>query len=513
MRYSLNEVLRWRRKVTPELAALWFEGKETSFAELDARTNRVAQALIASGVKRGDRVAVLDKNHDRYFELIYGISKAGAIFVPVNWRLAPPEVAHVLNDCGAELLFHGAGFAPTIGAVEAELRTVKRKILFDSYDSFVAQAPSDADPRRDLGEDETSWLFYTSGTTGKPKGVELTQGNLTCLLGVAPNLMAGMREEEVTLSFLPFFHIAGAGLLNISLMAGMKLVLLREFDPAAVLQLIGSERVNHALFVPAVIQALVHDPRSKKADFSSLRSVSYGSAPIGEETARAAIALFGCELIQLYGLTETTGAVTRLRFADHQHKGERACRLTSCGHPLIGIEARVVGESGQALSPGELGEIELKGPRIMKGYWNMPEATREALKDGWFRTGDVGFIDRDGFIYIRDRLKDLIISGGENISSLEVENCLVAHPAIAEAAVIGVPDAKWGETVKAIVVLKPGKVATAAEILEFCQGKIAAYKKPRSVDFVPALPRNAGGKVLKRELRRPFWEGLEREVN
>jgi acyl-CoA synthetase (AMP-forming)/AMP-acid ligase II len=244
-----------------------------------------------------------------------------------------------------------------------------------------------------------------------------------------------------------------------------------------------------------------------------LRGVSYGSAPIGEETLRAAIELFGCEFIQLYGLTETAGAVTRLRFADHLRPDERSCRLTSCGQPIIGIQARVVAEDGKILPHGELGEIQLKGPRIMKGYWNMPDATREVMQDGWFRTGDVGFIDADGFIYIRDRLKDLIISGGENISSLEVENCLVAHPAIAEAAVIGVPDEKWGETVKAIVVLKPGKTATSAEILDFCQVRIAAYKRPRTVDFVAVLPRNAGGKVLKRELRRPFWEGRAREVN
>jgi fatty-acyl-CoA synthase len=322
-----------------------------------------------------------------------------------------------------------------------------------------------------------------------------------------------MREEEVLLNFLPLFHIAGSGVLNICIMAGMKLVLLREFDPGRVLELLQSHRVNHAFMVPAVIQALLHDPRSKRADFSALRTICYGAAPIGEEILKGAIELFGCEFIQLYGLTETSGGVTVLRFADHRHTDERAVRLTSCGQLLFGMQAKVVAENGKELPPGEMGEIELKGPRLMKGYWNLPQATAEAIRDGWFRTGDLGFIDRDGFVYIRDRMKDLIISGGENISSLEVENCLVSHPAIAEAAVIGVPDPKWGERVKAVVVLKPGKNASATDIIEFCQGRIAAYKKPRSVDFVAALPRTASGKVLKRELRRPFWEGHQRGVH
>lgn len=516
---NLPELIRWRARVTPDVPAIWFEGRQTTFRELDRRSNRVANALIERGVLPGDRICILDQNHDEFFEVIFGIAKAGAVYVPVNWRLAPPEVLYVVNDAAAKILFAGSAFAACVEKIQGEFKTVQTVISFSSesatWESYqsLCEGRAETDPYREILDSDTTWQLYTSGTTGSPKGAELTTSNLIALMGFSPTLFGGMREGERTLIAMPLYHIGGSGYALVALAAGTALVVLREFNPARALDVIQNQKVNHAFLVPAALLFMLQAENCASVDLSSLRAVAYGAAPIPEDLLRRAIQRFGCEFFQVYGLTETSGGVTRLRFEDHDLTGPHRHRLKSCGQPLFGIDIRVVDGTGQDKAPGEIGEIIIRSPQVMKGYWHAPEATARAIRDGWFYSGDAGTIDEDGFIYIQDRVKDMIVSGGENIYPAEIENCLFGHPAVADAAVIGVPDEKWGESVKAVVVLKPGVSATAEEIIEFCKGKIANYKRPKSVDFAQSLPRNPTGKILKRELREPYWKGKERRVN
>jgi long-chain acyl-CoA synthetase len=516
---TLPELIRWRARVTPEIPAVWFEGTQITYRELDRRSSQVANALIERGVRPGDRVCVLDQNHAGFIELMFGLAKAGAVYVPVNWRLAPPEVSYVVNDSEAKLLFVGGSFCQIIEEIEDQLKTVRKIVSFsggsDAWESYalMIDGASEEDPQVQTAESETTWQLYTSGTTGRPKGAELTTSNLFSVFGFAPALFGGMREGERTLVVMPLYHIGGSGYALMALIAGNTLVMMREFNPAKALDIIQEQKVNHSFLVPAALLFMLQAENSARTNSSSLRAIVYGASPIPEDLLRRAMDHFRCEFFQVYGLTETTGGVTRLRFEDHHLNGPLAGRLKSCGQPLFGVEVRVVDSEGQDVAPGVMGEIVVRGQVVMKGYWHDPEATARAIRDGWLHTGDAGYLDEDGFIYIQDRVKDMIVSGGENIYPAEVESCLFGHPAVADVAVIGVPDEKWGEAVKAVVVLKPDTAVGAEELIEFCKGKIANYKRPRSVDFVTALPRNPTGKVLKRELRKPYWEGKDRNVN
>ncbi len=513
---TVAELLRWRARQHPARAALVHEARTTSYAELDRRASRVANALLASGVRPGERVCVLDKGHDAFFEVLFGIAKAGAVFTPVNWRLAPPELAYVIRDAGAPLLLAGAEFADAVSSVEGELGKVRTILRFGrgperwpAYESW-RDAASDTDPRRDGAEHETAWQLYTSGTTGHPKGAELTHRNLFATLEAGLQGFGGLSDGGVGLICMPLYHIGGAGYALCLFHAGMTLVVQRQFDPAETLRLLGEARVNHAFLVPAMLNFLLQHPDCARTDFSQLRAILYGASPIPEDLLRQAIARFGCDFVQAYGLTETTGAVVLLSAEEHRARG---ARLRSCGKPTFGTELRVVDAEGRECGPREVGEILVRGASVMKGYWNRPDATRSAIRDGWFHTGDAGYFDEEGFLTIHDRVKDMIVSGGENIYPAEVEGVLFAHPAVADAAVIGVPDPRWGEAVKGVVVLHPGATASAEEILGFCRGRIAGYKIPKSIDFVDALPRNPTGKILRRELRERYWAGHERRVN
>ncbi|MBI1801509.1 MAG: AMP-binding protein, partial [Chloroflexi bacterium] len=343
--------------------------------------------------------------------------------------------------------------------------------------------------------------------------------NLLPYLLAMPSWLGNMREGEVAFTVAPFHFSAGIFYTLLTVIAGTTLVLVKEFEPAETLKLIGERRINHAFLPPAVLLRILQTVGAGlapapllQADLTSLKSIVYGGSAILTDVLRRAIAYFGCEFTQMYGLTETTAALTCLSWADHDLDGPNSHRLKSCGQPLYGTDIRAVDRNGRECPTGEMGEIVVRTPMMMKGYWKKPEATAEVIRDGWLHTGDGGIIDADGFIYIQDRIKDMIVSGGANIYSAEVENCLIGHPAVADVAVIGVPDETWGEAVKAMVVLKPGAKAEADELIEFCKGRIANYKRPRSVEFIASIPRNANGKVLKRELRRPYWEGRERKV-
>jgi len=514
---TIGEISRFRARQHPDHVALWHEGRETTYRELDRRANRVANALIAAGLKPGQRVCLLDKGHDSFFEALFGIAKAGGVFTPVNWRLAPPEVAFVINDAQAPVLFVGEAFAKGISAVESELKTVHHIVYWGSekppeswkpYGDFVA-GQDDDDPLRDTASDETAWQLYTSGTTGHPKGAELTHNNLCETMALSSNGFS-VREGSVGLVCMPLYHIGGSGWALALLYSGSKLIVTREANPAEILDLIQQHKVNNAFLVPALMNFLLQQPSCKTTDFSSLETILYGASPIPEELLKVCIKTLGCNFIQAYGLTETTGATVLLPARDHVPGSPR---LRACGLPIFGCELKILDENGKPCAPGQVGEIVMKGPSVMKGYWNRPEATAETIRDGWFHSGDAGYIDEDGYLFIHDRVKDMIVSGGENVYPAEVESVLFAHPDLVDVAVIGVPDERWGEAVKAVVVRAPGSTVSEQDLMDYCQGKIAGYKRPRSIDFVDALPRNPTGKILKRELRERYWKGRERQVN
>ncbi len=513
----LADIPRLHRAVRPDRVAMVYQGRSITFAELDARASRAANALIAEGVAPQARVAFLDKNSDSYFELLFGAAKANAAMVALNWRLAPQEIAYIINDSAAAILFVGEEYFPHVEAVRDQLTFVRKIIAlngtrdgWEPYESW-RDGQSDIDPMVPADGEDVAMQLYTSGTTGLPKGAMLTNNNFITLLPTALAEWGDWSDEDVNLVCMPVFHISGSGWALVGLYSGARSVILREVVCAEILRLIPEQRVTKALFVPAVLLFLLQTSGVGETDFSTLKLVAYGASPIPLDLLRKSMKTFNCDFAQVYGLTETTGAITYLAPEDHDPNGSP--RMLSCGKPMSRVEVRVVGADGESLPPGEVGEIICRSAQNMKGYWNLPSETAQAIDGEWFHTGDAGYLDADGYLYIYDRLKDMIVSGGENIYPAEVESAIFAHTAVADVAVIGVPDDKWGEAVKALVVKKSGADVTADEIIEFTRERIAKYKTPRSVDFVESLPRNASGKILKRELRAPFWAGRERQVN
>jgi fatty-acyl-CoA synthase len=512
----LADIPRHQATLYGDATAMWFEGRETSFAEFDQRTNQVANGLIAAGVKPGDRVAFLGKNMDVYYEMFLGANKARAALAAMNNRLAAPELEFVLSDSESVWLFVTQDYFDVIETIKANCPSLKNIIAIDGphaeWTDFTAwrDAQSTTDPKLPHdGEDDVLQL-YTSGTTGLPKGVRLTNNNFLSFFEQAAELIwAHYDVGDPVLDAMPLFHIAGVNIGLLSLIQGAKAVILREIHPIHILDLIEQQKIRHGFLVPAVILMLTQTPGVRERDFSSYKIMSYGASPIAESLLLEAADIFGCQFTQVYGLTETTGGATYM--LPEAHDPARG-KLRSCGVPYPGTEIKCVDEDGNEVPQGEVGEILIKSGFVMKGYWKRDEATAEAIKDGWFRTGDAGYFDDEGFLYIHDRVKDMIVSGGENVYPAEVENGLFGHPDIADVAVIGVPDEKWGECVKAIIVAKPGTTPNEADIIAYAKTKIAGYKCPKSVDVVEALPRNASGKVLRRQLREPYWEGIERRV-
>jgi len=494
--------------------AVHFEGRDLTYAELDRRSNQVAGLLQQAGVKPGDRVAWLGRSCEAWYEIFFGVAKARACFAPINSRLAIPEIAFILKDSAADVFFVTPEFYACATTVAEHAGRPVRVIgvggehpAFGDYAALrdAAPAPSLTTPQ----PDDDVLQLYTSGTTGLPKGVRLSNANYSAFLQLR-HVVDGFDygPDDTVLILMPMFHVAGTNISISGLAAGGRIVLQAEFVPSAVLKAFGEEKVAHVFLAPVMINALLQTPGVEDADFSSLKTVSYGASPISEAVLAKATKTFGCGFIQFYGMTETTGAGTTL--APAEHKGEL---LRSCGKPWATLETRIADEAGNTLPAGEIGEIEIRGPIVMAGYWNRPEATAETIRpDGWLRTGDAGFMNADGFFFVHDRVKDMIVSGGENVYPAEVENAILGCPGVADAAVIGVPDERWGEAVKAIVVAAPGAKPDPAAIIAYARERIAGYKAPKSVDFIDALPRNPSGKVLRRELRKPYWEGRDRKV-
>ncbi|KAF0177521.1 MAG: AMP-dependent synthetase and ligase [Caulobacteraceae bacterium] len=513
---GLADVARLQARTYGDKTALVFEGRRTSFADVDRAASRVGQRLRQEWVGAQERVAILAKNNDLFFEIWFGAMKARACLAPVNFRLAAPEIAYILNDAKAKVLFVGAEF---FDLAEKALADVKDKPVVVSLDGQHGGWPDyrawrdraeAVDPNMDAIADDDIVQLYTSGTTGNPKGVQLTNANYLAFLSMSKDV-AGFdyKDNETVLGAMPLFHVGGTNPVLAGYASGSTLAILRDISPAGLLDLIAREKINHGFIVPAVILMLLNAPEIEGADLSSLKTISYGASPIAQDVLERAQKRFGCDFLQFYGMTETVGAGTYLPAAAHDPaKG----KLRSCGIPWPGVEVRVVDANDNEVPLGEVGEIVIKAPIVMKGYFNKPDATAEAVRDGWMHTGDAAYMDADGYFFIYDRVKDMIVTGAENVYPAEVENAVFGHPSVADVAVIGVPDDKWGEAVKAVVVLKPGASPDAESIIAYARDKVAAFKVPKSIDFVEAIPRNASGKVLRRELRKPYWEGRERMV-
>jgi long-chain acyl-CoA synthetase len=485
---------------------------------------RVAQAAKRDGIDVGDRIAFLDRNGIAYFDFLFGGALIGAVSVAVNWRLAPAEMAAIIDDSGAPLLVVHADYLAALDDMESGLLSVRRIVVIGdatacadprgmSFDAWV-EGTSREDPGHVGGLDEVSMQLYTSGTTGLPKGVMLTNANLSTAISEA-GITFRITDDTVSLVAMPLFHIGGSGWALCAMSRGGRSIILRDVDPNVLLGLIAAERITEMFVVPAVLMLLLATPSLHETDLSSLRLIFYGASPISEDVLVKCMSTFGCAFCQVYGMTETTGAITALTFEDHDPDGPRRGLLRSAGKAHQSVALRVVDpDSGEDAPLGAVGEVWTRSPYNMAGYWRRPEETAATIDaDGWLKTGDAGYFDADGYLYLHDRIKDMVVSGGENIYPAEVENVLLSHPSIIDAAVIGVPDPKWGETVKAIVVLAPGEALDEAGVIAHCRERLAHYKCPTSVDATQALPRNPSGKILKRELRAPYWANRERSIN
>jgi acyl-CoA synthetase (AMP-forming)/AMP-acid ligase II len=494
-----------------------------TFTQFRERISRFAAALHALGVGSGDRVGILSLNSDRYVEAYMAVPWAGAVINPCNTRWSATEIAYSLDDCDTRVLLVDDPFIPMLADLRAKSRALATLIHVGdgptpegmlSYEALIESHNAAADAGR--GGKDLAGVFYTGGTTGFPKGVMLSHEALL-FNGLWVGTLGVVQPGDIGLHAAPMFHIADHALLNALWLAGGTHVALPAFTPPAMLQLLARERITTTLLVPTMIQLLVDHPDAAKHDLCALRTLGYGGSPISEAVLdRAQKLMPHVEYGQAYGMTELAPCATWLPAALHSAEGRARGKLSAAGLAMPGVQIRIVGPDGADLPRGEVGEVIVKSPAVMLGYWNKSEETAQALErpsnPGWMHTGDGGRMDDEGFVFVVDRVKDMIVSGGENVYSTEVERAVARHPAVAACAVIGVPDAEWGERVHAVVVLKADQQATADEIREHCKTLIGAYKCPRSVEFITALPMSGAGKVLKRTLREPYWKGEQRQV-
>jgi fatty-acyl-CoA synthase len=515
--------LRYASQQFPRKTAIVCESQSFTYAQFADRAARLAGALRHAGVQPGDRVAFLSANCHRLLEAYYGVLEAGAVLLPLNIRLAPQELAYILNDSGSRVLFLESQFLDMVESFRPDVSTVQKFILLDAqpqspwllpenYEALLAAAtPYQADIMS-FDENALGEIFYTSGTSANPKGVMLTHRNIYMhAMNVAVTFHPGGDTTE--LHTIPLFHANGWGVAHSLTFVGAKHVMMHRFDPEEVFRLIEKEKVQALSVVPTMGTALINSPARRKYDLSTLERISVGGAASSPTLIREMEETFGCACYSGYGLTETAPVLTtaRMKVGLEWKEEERYINQARTGHAIPGVEIRVVDPSDRDVPRDgkSIGEIIARSDGVMAGYWNQPEASAQALRGGWFHTGDMATINEDGYVLIVDRAKDIIVSGGENISSLELEKTLAAHPSVYEAAVIPVPDEKWGEVPKALVVLKPGSAATENELLEFCRSKIAHYKCPRSVEFLESLPKTGTGKILKKDLRKKYWAGQE----
>jgi acyl-CoA synthetase (AMP-forming)/AMP-acid ligase II len=513
-RFLDERVAHWA-DVKPDKEAITFMDRTWTWSQWNERIRRLAGALTEKGVKRGDVVAFLDKNHPACAETVIATASLGAATAIINFRLAADEMDYVLNDCGAKLLIVGAEMKPGIDKISEKLSGLEHVIELtpdgkdgDEYEALLAAAkPVDRSP--DVDPDDVCIIMYSSGTTGRPKGVSLTQANL---IAHTVNAFDGweMEEDDKNLVAMPLFHVGGTSYMQLGIHEGIASYMTRDVDGA---QLAGGilAGANRTFLVPAVLAKVLESGEDAVKLFSALKTYGYGASPMPLPLLRSALEAWpDTDFIQAYGLTEVGGVISLLAPEDHRNGNEE--RMGSAGRLVPNAEVRVVDpDSLEDVDDGKQGELWFRTKQLMKGYHNKPDATTEAItEDGWFRTGDIGRVDEDGYIFVEDRLKDMIITGGENVYSIEVERVLAEHPAVAEVAVIGIPDDKWGESVKAVVSLD-GEV-TDKELISWAKERLASYKCPRTVDIVDELPRNPTGKILKKDLRQKYWEDAGRKV-
>lgn len=508
----------------PERPAVLFRGGALSYRALEERSNRLAHALRALGLKRGDRVAIVSPNRPEIVELECALYKLGLVKVALNSRLAPAELNDALANAEPQAVAAGPQHRAMVQAAAAGLPGLRHFIAFDpspeepahwqDYEALLAAQPG-THVREVMQADDLAVLHYTSGSTGKLKAAMQTVGNRHASLRkvIMGRMNAG--PGDVLMLSGPITHASGM-FIQPMLFQGASILLMERFVPAEILAAIEQHRVTMAFMVPAMIHALLAEPTRHQHSYASLRLLSYGAAPMSPSRIREAWELFGPVLAQGYGAGETTGGVVALGIADHARAiaGERPELLLACGRPTCESEVEVLNDAGQPVQGDEIGEICVRGPDVFAGYWRAPEQTREVLgEDGWLRTGDLARIDAEGYLFIVDRKKEMLVSGGFNVYPREVETVIAQHPAVYEVCVVGVPDDHWGEAVKAVVVLRDGAQATAEELMAFCEGRLAGFKRPRSVDFAPQLPKNSNGKLSRKDVREPFWRGRERKVN
>lgn len=503
----------------PDETAVIFRELRFSYLDLDRRTNRLARGLTALGLQKGDRVAVYSWNRHEILELEVACYKTGLVKVPINARLSAREAVHVVNDSGASVVLADSHHAETLAPVMEQMPSVRVVLETGAagsgtrdYEAFLEQQPEVFHPA-DVSEDDIAVLHYTSGTSGKLKAAVQTFGNRTAFIRKTFMIPGGQTGPGDIFALIgPITHATGMNIMPLLFTGGCALIL-EKFDVEQFLQLVEREKVTHTFMVPTMINMVLNHPRLPEYDTSSLKRIVYGAAPMSPTRVSQAIERFGPILVQGYGAGETTSIITVLTEKEHEEAlrmNEK--RLASCGRPRFDTEVRILDEDGREAAVGEIGEIVVRGPDIMQGYWQAPELTAEVLKEGWYYTGDLAKTDEDGFIYIVDRKKEMIISGGFNIYPTEIESVLYTHPAVFEACVIGIPDRKWGEAVKAFVVLKEDKVVSEDELIDYCAGQLAGFKKPGSIEFVNTLPKNPNGKIVRRLVREKYWSEEERRV-
>jgi acyl-CoA synthetase (AMP-forming)/AMP-acid ligase II len=518
---NIGTLLTKAARTFPENLAVVHGPRRFTYAQFNARVNRLANALARLGICRGDHVALLQYNYPETLESVFGCFKAGCAVVPINFRLHPNEYAFIIDHSESKAVILSGEFTDDILAIRERIPRARHLITLAGGDPLLeyeallaAESPAWTDVA--VHPDDLAWLFYTSGTTGLPKGAMLTHRNLLAMtMNVYGDICPGLGPTDVVLHAAPLSHGSGLyALPNVAKAATNVILESKTFDPELVLATIEQHRVTNMFAAPTMVKRLVDNPAIERHDHRSLRVCIYGGGPMLVEDLKTAMRVLGPCLVQLYGQAESPMTITYLPHRDHVLDGtaEQERRLASAGFARTDVEVRVVGPDETELPPGEIGEIVTRSDLVMKGYWRNPQATAEAIRDGWLHTGDVGSMDGDGYLFIMDRSKDMIISGGENIYPREIEEVIIRHPAVREVAVIGVPDATWGEAVKALVVVKPGVVLTGADVIAWCQEAVASYKKPKSVEFLAELPKNNYGKVLKRELRAAYWQGRDRLV-
>lgn len=511
--------LRYAEQQFPQRTAIVCGSERFTYAQFAERAARLGGALLQLGIAPGDRVAFLSKNCHRLLEAYFGILEAGAVLLPLNFRLAAQELAFILNDSEARILFFEKEFLPFVEQFRRSVPSVERFVSLDSvpqadwisprnYDQLLDAATPNQAEILQIDEDSLAELFYTSGTSADPKGVMLSHRNIY-LHALSSSLVSDPRIEHVILHTIPLFHANGWGAAHTVTMLGGKHVILRLWDCGEMFRLIQQERVTHFGIVPTMAVAIVNSPERPKYDLSSLDRISIGGSASSPALVKEVEEKLGCTCYSGYGLTETSPVLSvSLSKPGAEWQGEQRWNgQAMTGYAIPGVELRVVDaeECDVPHDGASIGEVVARGDGVMQGYWKQPEATAQAMRGGWFHTGDMATMDKDGYILVVDRKKDIIISGGENISSLEIEKALSAHPAVYETAVVPVPDAKWGEVPKALVVLRPGASASEEQLLDFCRGRIAHYKCPRSVEFFASLPKTGTGKILKKDLRKQYW--------